>query len=105
MGFAPVPTEKCAAWLRRGVLTIGLESKERKAGGTGPGKVGAPGPHYSIFCPENFKLAPERVPVWHLGAPRGGEHLSGPNSFDGDPRQESCVPWMIVGHVKHRSKT
>jgi len=35
MGYAPVPTEKCAAWLRRSVLTIGPESKERKAGGTG----------------------------------------------------------------------
>jgi hypothetical protein len=101
MGYAPVPNEKCAAWLRRSVLTIGFESKERKAGGTGPGKVGAPGPHYSIFCPENFKPAPERVPVWHFGRGSNRAALMGPNSFDGDPRQVSCVPWTPVGHAKN----
>jgi hypothetical protein len=32
MGFAPVPTEKCAAWLRRSVLTIGLNLKSERLG-------------------------------------------------------------------------
>jgi hypothetical protein len=41
MGFAPVPTEKCAAWLRRRVFDNRAESKEQKGGGPRP-ETGVP---------------------------------------------------------------
>jgi len=42
MGFAPVPAQKRAAWFRRRVLTIRLESKEHNEPGTRPGKGWVP---------------------------------------------------------------
>lgn len=41
MGFAPEPAQKRAAWFRRRVLTIRLESKEHNEPGAPPGKGGA----------------------------------------------------------------
>jgi len=101
MGFAPVPTQKCAACVRRRVLTIRLESKEHNEPGARPGK----GRALELLFYLNFEERQDPHVKLVLRARGGILHEHGPElAFDRIRRKASRAPQLDSRLRKNESK-